>query len=518
MGLLKKFGGSILVLAMSVGILGCSSDVTSEPTVNEYDGRVFYEIFVRAFNDSNGDGIGDLNGVTQKLDYLEELGIGGIWLMPINSSPSYHGYDVTNYKEINKDYGTMEDFENLLVEAEERDIKIYMDMVINHSSSEHEWFKEASSSKDNKYRDYYLWTDDEDEAKKTSPMGTMPWSKAVGNDEYHYGIFWGGMPDLNLDNEKVKDEIKDIAKFYIDKGVDGFRLDAVKWFHNEAEPNNEFITEYSEYCKSLDEDFILLGEVWDNTHAMAKYQDSLDSFFDFSLGDLVIDGINAKRIERMPEAIKRNYSAYTATNKDFVTAPFLSNHDQTRIMNSLGRSQENMKMAATIYLTLPGTPFIYYGEELGMLGKKPDEMIREPFIWDNKDMKQNTSWTEITNDVDKVALSVQKDDEDSIYNFYKNLIKVRSENNSLKFGEIDFVKSGNKSVMIMRRQFEKETSYVIINSSDKDVEITLEKDEEINLEKGKYDVIFGNINKEETLKIDGGLKLSANEILILRAK
>ena len=187
-------------------------------------------------------------------------------------------------------------------------------------------------------------------------------------------------------------------------------------------------------------------------------------------------------------------------------------------MNSLGRSQENMKMAATIYLTLPGTPFIYYGEELGMLGKKPDEMIREPFIWDNKDMKQNTSWTEITNDVDKVALSVQKDDEDSIYNFYKNLIKVRSENNSLKFGEIDFVKSGNKSVMIMRRQFEKETSYVIINSSDKDVEITLDKDEEINLEKGKYDVIFGNINKEETLKIDGGLKLSANEILILRAK
>lgn len=504
---LKRVITMVLTMIIVVAIGGCSTETSGNLSKNNYDGRVFYEIFVRAFNDTNGDGIGDINGVTEKLDYLKDLGVGGIWLMPINPSPSYHGYDVIDYKAINEEYGTMDDFKRLLEEAHKRDIKIFIDMVINHSSSENNWFKEASKGKANPYRDYYIWTSDKEEASKMSPMGTMPWSKFKGNDEYHYGIFWEGMPDLNLDNDKVKEELKDIAKFYIDMGVDGFRMDAVKWFYNEIEPNNKFITEYSNYCKSLNKDFVLVGEVWDGPYAMAEYQTSLDSFFDFTLGDKVTKGLLSQNIEMIPESIAMSYELYTEKNKDFVVAPFLSNHDQNRVMNSLGKSEEKMKMAAAIYLTLPGTPFIYYGEETGMTGIKPDEDIREPFIWDNKDMKQNTSWRKITNDVNKVALNVQKDYENSIYNFYKGIIKARNENKSLNSGTVSMVESGNSAVMIMKRESDKEVSYVIINSSKEKVTV--------NMEKGKYKVTFSNKGREEKLKVKDNIDLDSEEILIL---
>lgn len=504
---IKRIIVSIIVVIVMITTMSCSIESSGKISKENYNGRVFYEIFVRAFNDTNGDGIGDINGVTEKLDYLKELGVGGIWLMPINPSPSYHGYDVVDYKDINKDYGTIEDFKKLLEEAHKRDIKIFIDMVINHSSSEHKWFKEASKGKDNPYRDYYIWTDNKEEVSKVSPMGTMPWSKFKGNDDYHYGIFWEGMPDLNLDNEKVKDELKDIAKFYIDIGVDGFRMDAVKWFYNEIEPNNKFITEYSNYCKSLNKDFILVGEVWDGPFSMAEYQTSLDSFFDFSLGEKVTKGLLSGNIEKLPESIEMNYELYTEKNKNFVVAPFLSNHDQNRVMNTLGKDEEKMKMAAAIYLTLPGTPFIYYGEEVGMTGIKPDEDIREPFIWDNKDMKKNTSWRKITNDVNKVALNVQKEDKDSLYNFYKDIIKVRNENKSLNSGTVSMVESGNKFVMVMKREENKEISYVIINNSKDKVTV--------NMENGKYKVTYSNKEREEKLKVKEKIDLDSEEILIL---
>lgn len=506
MGIIKKIITIIGVFCFSFGIISCGSDVVMEETKSDFDGRVFYEIFVRAFNDTNGDGIGDLNGVTQKLDYMEDLGVGGIWLMPVNPSPSYHGYDVTDYKEINSEYGSMEDFKLLIEEAHKRDIKVYIDMVINHTSSEHNWFKKASLNEEN-FKDYYIWTDDDAKAEETSPMGTKPWSKADGNEDYHYGIFWGGMPDLNLDNKEVKNELFDIAKFYIDMGVDGFRMDAVKWFYNEDDLNNKFVEEYSAYCKSLNENFKLIGEVWDQPSVMAKYQNSLDSFFDFSLGENITKRINSGGIERLPEAIKKNYEMYTRENEQFVPAPFLSNHDQTRVMNVLRQSDDKMKMAATIYMTLPGTPFIYYGEELGMTGKKPDEMIREPFIWDNQDISKNTSWIEVTNDINKVALSVQENDEGSIYNFYKNIIKARNENKSLSYGSIEMIETGNKNIMCMKREQNNEVSYVMINNS--------KEASSINIESGKYKVSLSNMDKVEDMKIDETVDIQAGEILIL---
>ena len=271
----------------------------------------------------------------------------------------------------------------------------------------------------------------------------------------------------------------------------------------------DFPDEYikSEIYKSLNKDFILVGEVWDGPFSMAEYQTSLDSFFDFSLGEKVTKGLLSGNIEKLPESIEMNYELYTEKNKNFVVAPFLSNHDQNRVMNTLGKDEEKMKMAAAIYLTLPGTPFIYYGEEVGMTGIKPDEDIREPFIWDNKDMKKNTSWRKITNDVNKVALNVQKEDKDSLYNFYKDIIKVRNENKSLNSGTVSMVESGNKSVMVMKREENKEISYVIINNSKDKVTI--------NMENGKYKVTYSNKEREEKLKVKEKIDLDSEEILIL---
>ena len=513
---MKRKNRLLLIFVLLVSLLtGCSKKSTVDTTQKTYDGRVFYEIFVRAFKDTNGDGIGDLNGVTEKLDYLNDLGIKGIWLMPLNDSPSYHGYDVSDYYKINPQYGTMEDYKRLLDEAHKRDIKIYMDMVINHTSIEHPWFKEARSNPNSKYRDYYTFTEDEELARTSSPMGTMPWTKNGDKNEYYYSIFSQSMPDLNFDNKDVRDEVKKIAKYYIDMGLDGFRLDAVKWIYNDTNKNLEFLTEYSEYCKSLKKDFGLVGEVWDNLFGMIPYQTAIDSIFDFPLGDNIVKGINSSNIESIPSQIKDNYEALTEKNSSFIPAPFLTNHDQDRVMNKFFTSGgiqdvDKMKMAAAIYLSLPGTPFIYYGEEIGMKGTKPDEMIREPFIWSNKDSEENTNWTKITNDIDKVALNIEKDDPNSIYNFYKAILKVRNEHKAMRLGTVEQVDTGDSSILHMERIFDKEKIIVLINDKD--------EDGICELSKGRYDVLFSNTDKVDTVKGSKEFKLKSGQILILNKK
>ncbi|GFZ31842.1 alpha-amylase [Clostridium zeae] len=496
---------TVLILIVSL-FFGCSKQTVAQKDQQNYDGRAFYEIFVRSFNDSNGDGIGDLKGVTEKLDYLKDLGVNGIWLMPINDSPSYHGYDVTDYYKINPQYGTMEDLKTLLAEAHKRDIKILMDMVINHTSTENTWFKEAKADKNSKYRDYYIWSTDSNVENEISKMGTKPWTKNTTLNDYYYSIFWEGMPDLNYDNKEVRQEMKNVAKYYEDLGVDGFRLDAAKWIYDDQDKNLQWWKEYNEYCKSINKNFVLTGEVWDNLFAMAPYQESLDSIFDFPLADSITKGVSGQSIEDLPTEIKDNYDTLKEKNKNFVPAPFLSNHDQNRVMDNLGDS-EKMKMAAAIYLTLPGTPYIYYGEEVGMSGSKPDENIREPFIWDNKDSSKNTKWMESTNDIDKVALNVQKADKDSIYNFYKKLLELRNNYKALRLGDVDKVETNDSGILNMKRTYEKDSIFVIVNSTSADCKIPLEK--------GKYEVLLDNKDNKK-IKSDGNINIKAGEILILK--
>lgn len=480
---------------------------TNISTINEpYNGRVFYEIFVRAFNDSNNDGIGDLKGVTQKLDYLKSLGIKGIWLMPINSSPSYHGYDVSDYYSINKDYGTLEDFKELIKEAHRRDIKVEMDMVINHTSTENPWFIAASTNKDDKYRNYYVWTSDKKVAAENSPISTQPWTELGG--EYYYSLFWSGMPDLNYDNRDVRDEMKKIGKYYIDMGVDGFRLDAAMWIYTNGEDKNlAWWKEFRDYIKSINKNAVLVGEVWQSAPKLiAPYYKVLDSCFNFPLAESIVMGVQSGTISSVMSNTNYAYEKFKAVNKSFIDSPFLTNHDMNRSMNTL-QNVDLAKSAVAILMTLPGTPYIYYGEETGMMGNKPDEQIRQPFIWDNKNKAKNSSWEVSDNDLNRVAVSVQEKDKNSLLNFYKNIINLRNNNNALKLGSFNLINTENNEVAAYRRSYKNDQVYVYINVSKNIVK------ENIDIKSAK--VLYSNVKTAKVINFKGKISLSANQILIL---
>jgi alpha-amylase len=243
--------------------------------------RVCYEIFVRSFCDSNKDGIGDLNGITSKLDYLQDLGVEALWLTPFCKSPSYHKYDVVDYQVIDPEYGTMQDLERLIEEAHRRDIRIIIDFVINHTSSENKWFLEAKKGKDNPFRNYYSWLTPAQidsmgvaiREKTADSWETNPWHWAKkGDTEKYYGMFWSGMPDLNMDEPKVRKEIYEIGRFWLEKGIDGFRMDAAKHIYPEweAPKAHDFWVEFRQEMEKIKPDVYIVGEVWTTAENVAE--------------------------------------------------------------------------------------------------------------------------------------------------------------------------------------------------------------------------------------------------------
>lgn len=420
---------------------------------DEQPGTVYYEIFVRSFYDSDGDGIGDLNGVTAKLDYLKELGIGGIWLMPINASPSYHGYDVTDYYAIHPEYGTMDDFKRLLDEADRRGIKVIMDLVVNHSSSEHPWFKDALANEDSPYRSWYHITDaDEAELKKDSAVGNgNPWH-SYGKLKY-LGVFWSGMPDFNFEEPALREEMIRIGQFWLEQGVDGFRLDAAKHIYGDFQStvhspevqaaNKAWWQQFRSGMLEANPEAYLIGEVWDSTAVIAPYLDQgLDSAFHFDLAGRLLDAASRERDPDLAFSLGRVYGAYEqSSGGTFVDAPFLSNHDQNRVMSVLNGNVDHAKTAAALLLTLPGNPFLYYGEEIGMKGIKPDEYIREPMLWyrDPKGGEGQTSWlaSRYNREAGDVSVEAQLEDGRSLLSRYRELIAWRNEEPALRNGDID---------------------------------------------------------------------------------
>ena len=501
---------AIVVIIGSSGYLSIKNHITNKVAD---EGQVFYEIFVRSFKDSDGDGIGDLKGVTMELDYLQDLGIKGIWLMPVQEATSYHGYDVEDYYQIEEDYGTLEDLQELITEAHKRDIKIVMDLVINHTSSSHPWFQEALKKEDSPYRDYYIWTQDMTKKQAFSPMGTIGWAKNPYKEELYYAMFWEGMPDLNYDNKKVEEEIMDAATFYLKMGVDGFRLDAAKWIYNEKEKNIAFWERFNEFVKSINKEAILIGEVWDKPYNCKEYAGPLDSFFDFEIGEKIIEGLKNESLSGILPRYLDNMKRYKEQSETFRLSPFLTNHDQNRVMSQLDGDLEKMKKAAALYLTLPGTPYIYYGEELGMTGKKPDENIREPFIWSSTDTGDNTSWLPSTNNIREISLDMQKEDETSLYNFYKNLLKLRNEKEAFQKGDARVIDSP-KEVFAMERFTDKESVFVVINGG--------EEVEQVALEKGSYSILLIENQEMPTatkeLKIEKELEILPGAIIILQKR
>ena len=470
---MKKFTLIFLLLALIAAGCGRSQEMPDEQN-RWWDTAVFYEIFVRSFADSNGDGIGDINGLTERLDYLndgkpgegEDLGVDALWLMPIMPSPSYHGYDVTDYYTVNPEYGTMEDFRRFLTEAHRRNIKVIIDLVINHTSWDHPWFQE-SWTPDSPKRDWYVWADKD-------PGYTGPWTQTVWHrgpkEGYYYGVFYHGMPDLNLENRQVKKEIQKIVQFWLeDVGVDGFRLDGVRHYIEDGKKQvntpqtHEWLSDFYQMVKKINPDALLVGEVWDGSDLVAPYINNpeLDLAFDFDLAETWVGSISSGDGRGINSVL--GYDLRLANPFDFAT--FLTNHDMNRVMSQVGGSLEKAKMASALLMTGPGVPFIYYGEEIGLLGSKPDENIRLPMRWDDSTyfgFSAVEPWRMDPADT-PVPVSAQASDAESLLNHYRALIEFRKGNPAASTGQTYLLESNDPNLVAYLRAEGEDVILVIAN-------------------------------------------------------
>jgi glycosidase len=446
----------------------------SAGTTYWWNDTVFYEIFVRSFYDSDGDGIGDLQGIIQKLDYLndgnpqttDDLGITGIWLMPVSQSPSYHGYDVTDYYTIEEDYGSNDDFLALMDACHSRGIKVVVDFVMNHCSSQHPWFI-ASQQNDPEYADWFRWS-------STDPGYLGPWGQPVwhqgANGQYYYGIFWGGMPDLNYAHPPVKDAMRTIAAYWLqDMHTDGFRCDAVKHiFEDGQQLSNVPATftwweEFHDFYKSIDADAMAVGEAWDDTDIVVQYTDGrFDFCFEFAFAEAIIYGINDGSALPVINKIQEMKSLYPYHQY----GTFLTNHDQNRVFNALGESSAKARLAAAVYLTMGGIPFIYYGEEMGMKGMKPDPDIRRPMQWSgqsNAGFSSATPWHNLNSNYPSVNIEAQQADSTSLWHWYRWLIQQRTAHPALSRGTIQMLNCSNINLLSILRQSAEEALLVLHN-------------------------------------------------------
>jgi glycosidase len=412
---------------------------------------VCYEVFVRSFYDGNGDGIGDLRGLTQKLDYIAGLGADCVWLMPVAESPSYHGYDVTNYYKIEPDYGTNDDFKAFVAAAHQRHIRVLVDLVLNHASRDHPFFLEALRDTTSPYRSWFRW----------SKTGGNNWHKSPVRDEYYYGFFWSGMPDLNFENPAVLEEAKRVSRYWLDSlGVDGFRLDAIRHLIEVGDQNantpgtHAVLRDYGQYIRSIAPQSYTIGEVWDNTdNILTYYPDQLDAYFAFPISDALMDAVRSGKAGRLIPTVLQFLAAQPA----YRWAPFQRNHDQTRTMTFLGNDLAGAKLAATILLTLPGLPFVYYGEEIGMTGDKPDERLRTPMHWTTgggpaAGFTQGKPWEALQPDSLTANVAAQDRAPGSLLNLYRRLMRDRAANSALRNGALIPVETGNESVLAYIRQ------------------------------------------------------------------
>jgi glycosidase len=424
-----------------------------------WDGAVVYEVFVRSFRDADGDGIGDLAGLTAKLDYLNDgdpstdsdLGVDAIWLMPIFPSPSYHGYDVTDYDGVNPQYDPRwaagasshaSDLDELITQAHKRGIKVILDWVPNHTSNKHPWFTDAISSPQAAHHDWYVW----------SSLDSGPsWYPASG--AFYYANFVAEMPDLNWRNPAVATEIAAAAGRWIARGVDGFRLDAVRYLvENGTQTSDQPETHaalkaFAAAVRAARPDALILGEAWTSTAGIAPYFGTIDAGsaasggdevlpFDFPLAGAIITSVEMGSSGALASTLDALAAAYPAGAGD---APFLSNHDQQRVASSLHGDPAQLRLAAAILLTLQGTPIIYYGEEIGTQNGQggDDRSKRQPLSWDGTPthgFTSGTAWSPFPPGADATNVAAQTGDPGSLLSRYRTLIRVRKGSSALQRG------------------------------------------------------------------------------------
>lgn len=467
---------------------------------------VLYQIYPKSFQDTNGDGIGDIPGIISHLDYLKELGIDGIWLSPICRSPQEdNGYDISDYEDIDPMFGTMADFEQLIAEADRRGISIIMDLVLNHTSDQHRWFQEAKESRDNPYHDYYIWRDGEEGTPPNdlpAVFGGSAWNWVPELGQYYYAAFSPYQPDLNWENPAVRRELYDMIRFWVDKGVGGFRLDAIAHISKDLERGvwingpklHPFLQELRR--EAFPEDGIMtVGEAGlEGLESVRSYTGGaeLDMVFEFTIHHY--GGYDTWKPEMPGVSGIRDYFAFWQQNLHGSgwNALFLENHDLPRIVSRWGseaHQKESAKMLAALMLGLEGTPFIYQGSELGMtnlklpldeyvdlavkaefergcaLGYSEEEATeivqatnrdnaRTPMQWsgaENAGFTTGTPWLPVNPNYRKINAEAEMADPDSVFNFYKKLIALRKEYPVFRNGAFEPVMADSDSVFAYRR-------------------------------------------------------------------
>ena len=494
--------------------------------------RVFYEIYMPSFMDKNGDGLGDFQGIISKLDYLEDLGIGGVWLTPFYPSPKVdNGYDISDYCDIDPAYGNLDIFKKFVCEANKRDIKVVIDIVLNHTSNKHKWFIESKSSKENEKRDFYIWKENNNNQTPNnweSFFGGSAWELDDNSNEY-YHAFAKEQVDLNWSNPKVLEEMKKVLKFWMDLGIDGFRFDVINFLKVNGSFNDnplddsgkqdhiydkdqdgvlDVIRELVKFIKGYKNVF-LIGEVGsEDLNILEKYcgKDLLDVVFNFNLGSQ--NEFNSKMIFKEIENMNKKYDDY-----QYPTL-FFGSHDMPRFISRFSKGKEVNKVSraiSTLMLTAKGVPFIYYGDEIGMTdlkckdiknmndiqgrnfynlaindGKSYEEALeianresrdksRSPMQWNNDinyGFSKNNPWIYIRDREDRNCVSTQVDDPSSLLSHYKKLIEIRKKYKALQFGDYSKLALEN-DVLIYIREYENEKIKIVINLSKEIVEVNI---------------------------------------------
>lgn len=450
---------------------------------NLKDNDVCYQIFPISFADSDGDGYGDIQGIIDNVDYLvNTLEVDCIWLNPINPSPSYHKYDVVDYYDIDSRFGSIQEFITLVDTLNDHGVDVLMDFVINHTSYQHPWF-EASRDPEhedhNQYKDYYVWNDfNENEEDYPTQTG---WYYHGPRDAHYFASFWDQMPELNFDNPDVRQEIKDISTFWLeDVGVDGFRIDAARHIYDQKEvpsgtdyreKNIEWFVEFNDHIKSVDENAIMLSEIWINSsRVIANYLEGMDTTFNFQNAENLIAAVGSTQAGDVVSDLVEARGHYGEVREDFVDSIFLSNHDQNRVMGAFSENENKARVAANILFTLPGTSWIYYGEELGMNGTNHpgrDEDVRQPFKWSASSSYNPegghtgiSDWNAHNTSLDGVE--EQLSDTDSLLNHYLELIQLKKGDSVLTNGTLEDTETYDGDVMAYLRS-EGDTTYLVIH-------------------------------------------------------
>ena len=533
---------------------------------------VVYQIYPRSFNDSNGDGIGDINGIREKLDYLKELGIDVIWLSPVYKSPNDdNGYDISDYCDIMDEFGTMEDMEKLLKEANEKGIKILMDLVVNHTSDEHKWFTEAKKSKDNKFRDYYIWRDPVN-GHEPNNLGSCfsgsAWQYDESTDQYYLHLFSKKQPDLNWENENVRNEVYKMMNFWIDKGIGGFRMDVIDLI---GKVPDEMITgngpKLHDYLQEMNKaaleghDLLTVGETWGATPEIAKLYSNpkrkeLSMVFQFEhIGLDQIEGKEKWDVKPLDLLdLKKVLSKWqTELEGEGWNSLFWNNHDLPRIVSRWGNDREyrveSAKMLATLLHGMKGTPYIYQGEELGMTnvrfedineyndietlnmykdriskGYSHDEIMasiyakgrdnaRTPMQWDSTENAGFTTgkpWLKVNKNYKFINAEDCLQDKDSIFYHYKKLINIRKHNDTIIYGNYKLLLPEDKNVFAYSRELNGDKIVVVCNFYNKEINLNFKEDF------NNVEILLSNYKDSSILMKD--LKLRPYEAIMYRVK